>query len=849
MPTTINGIGTHYYGKQNVEVRNAACPHCNSVGELKSYDTRLWFCFVFIPIIPLGRKRIIDQCPSCTMHSSMGVDDWEQLRTGAVREATAEYEADPSNAEMAVALHATLSSAGEHVPAKQFAQLLAERFSDNADVLLYLGAAHEETGDIALSNQSFLAAYEADQQNAGACQVSALALLREGKTDAARARLEQAETLNQPIDPGIAFGVAQALQQEGNPEASAKLLRKVREAAPDAHKDKTFRKLAKSVEQATGEQGSLAPPRPLLSRPAFWWSAAALAVVVGVVWRDFHLSANQAMYVVNGLPTTIAVQIDDGEPLRITAESHRRVGIGGGQHTVRVVSPENMVGEASFAIESQRTSRWFRQPVHVLSPTRSNVVIWEETVFSKHQIHGKNKHDLTVGRLLSSFDNADYLFREFPPSLQVKDTTKQVTKSRVDSPNIGPMGIAIGAPEQLRNPSILEYLEPHLLFEEDRDDVLQVYIAAALEHNALDRCYKFLESHLDEQPINLEWHRSFQSIAEMRGDADLALRYDRLLEASPRNASLLYLRGRLENYGQHANAFYQQALETDPDHKLTMAAVGFSAANHGDFLSALDAVRKALVIDPELSTAADLRKSLLIALGRQKELEAECRVALQEQPMNFGATTTLITCQTSRGRDDLAQQTQQSFAQTVQAEWPADPHELGKRTEEHLHRSCDDYQAAERVAQTMQDPRNRRTILVTCNLLSGEADQAEAMIPQLHEREQAVLMLWCSLLRANQNDPAADKSRQRTADLLDKVGGVHAEAARLLREKPDNSALADQAADLDLTPATKAALLLLVAETLGDEAPRLVKLAKELNRLPSAFQPLLENALAAWEKR
>ena len=59
MPTTVNGIGTHYYGKSNTAVRNGRCNSCGRICQLTSYDTRLWFVVVFVPLIPLGRKRVI----------------------------------------------------------------------------------------------------------------------------------------------------------------------------------------------------------------------------------------------------------------------------------------------------------------------------------------------------------------------------------------------------------------------------------------------------------------------------------------------------------------------------------------------------------------------------------------------------------------------------------------------------------------------------------------------------------------------------------------------------------------------------------------------------------------------
>ena len=68
MPYTINGIGTTYYGKGNLEVHTGRCESCLRTVQLRSYDTRLWFVVLFIPILPLGRRRVIDDCPVCGAH-------------------------------------------------------------------------------------------------------------------------------------------------------------------------------------------------------------------------------------------------------------------------------------------------------------------------------------------------------------------------------------------------------------------------------------------------------------------------------------------------------------------------------------------------------------------------------------------------------------------------------------------------------------------------------------------------------------------------------------------------------------------------------------------------------------
>src|SRR5262245_38955249 len=76
MPQVVNGIGTWYHGKSNFSTRSGPCPYCGNHATLSSYDTRLWFVVFFIPIIPLGKKRIIDECAICRRHTAAPLHKW-----------------------------------------------------------------------------------------------------------------------------------------------------------------------------------------------------------------------------------------------------------------------------------------------------------------------------------------------------------------------------------------------------------------------------------------------------------------------------------------------------------------------------------------------------------------------------------------------------------------------------------------------------------------------------------------------------------------------------------------------------------------------------------------------------
>src|ERR1051325_3997766 len=140
MPYTYNGIGTHYYGHKNVEKRSAACHSCGRTANLESYDTRLWFTIFFIPIVPLGRKRIIDQCPFCKRHYAVDADKWETSKQLNVSGALERYQADQTP-EAAMEAHQQLLNFHQTGEAAELRREMAEKIRQNAKAQAYLGRA------------------------------------------------------------------------------------------------------------------------------------------------------------------------------------------------------------------------------------------------------------------------------------------------------------------------------------------------------------------------------------------------------------------------------------------------------------------------------------------------------------------------------------------------------------------------------------------------------------------------------------------------------------------------------------------------------------------------------------
>ena len=100
MPFTYNGIGTMYYGKKNVHDLRSTCNECNNYGLLSSYDTTCYFTFLYIPIIPLGKYRILEDCQYCRKHRYFKLSEWENLRREDMKEISHRLKESPDDPEV-----------------------------------------------------------------------------------------------------------------------------------------------------------------------------------------------------------------------------------------------------------------------------------------------------------------------------------------------------------------------------------------------------------------------------------------------------------------------------------------------------------------------------------------------------------------------------------------------------------------------------------------------------------------------------------------------------------------------------------------------------------------------------
>lgn len=525
MPTTYNGIGTHYYGKKNRTVRTAACHSCNRVGSLASYDTRLWFIIVFIPVIPLKRKRIIDQCPSCTRHYAADADVYEQSKQLQVSGALDQFRREPSP-EAALQVHGLLLSYHEREQAAQFRETVRQRFPAEAELMAGLAAQLDHASEFGPAFEFYEAALKLQPDLPEARVGVARRKMAEGDLDAARRLLDFLET------PGAgqhyALGPIDVLsghyQRQGRHEEALAIAAHLLREVPQAGQQHTFRGFVRRSEKALGRYESILPPREHSLRSLFrgetsvypkWirWTiigGAAMALLAGgLLINNEYIRRHRTIHVVNACGPGIQVRVDDQSP--VTIGTSGRLVVGEGRHRIQLSGAVNETHEVN--LQSTFFDRWFGKPAWILNPGGEAVLDQGTLYYAENP--PPSQHHLIVGRTFVALPHVDYAFEPPPNKLDIGRKNGQVEKTSLQQ-FLGPDSTAFAATIDQDRVAALDFAEHRLRRQPEQRELLQHYFSEGMQHDA-SRVEAFLKSSLDRRPIQVQWHRAYQSSANSRG--------------------------------------------------------------------------------------------------------------------------------------------------------------------------------------------------------------------------------------------------------------------------------------------------------------------------------------------
>jgi tetratricopeptide (TPR) repeat protein len=827
MPATVNGIGTTYYGKKNLETRADFCEHCHRQVNLRSYDTRLWFVVVFIPIIPLGRKRVIDYCPACTKHRVTELVQWEQAKRTSLTAATEKFKTQPTP-EAAVELHALLMGFNQSAQAAEFRRFLREKFADNAKVQAYLGQVWQELGQFDEARPCFEQALRIEPDLPAAKAGVGQALIREGKLDEARevlAYLEAPDAVKQyPLVP--LNDLALAYQKAGRHKEALDLFRKLMAGVPELAQDKAYRKVVRASETVLGAGPSALPPRIVPWRRIIGWSAAGVPALVAAIGSNLYTAGHRTVYLVNGFDQAVTVAVAQRGSTAVRPGTFTTVPLPEGPHQVVFDGPVNQTN--TVTITGSFFERWFGDTVFVINPGGAALLLWEEATYGRNSNPADpQSFRIYFGDAFHVFPNIDYPFQPFPQSIRTKASSD--TKTRVDLLRADHVSAFVALLSRQDYSEALRLAEWSLRLRPATNVLLSAYVNMARSQKRGAQAAALLRSGLGRRPVDIAWHRAYQELLADDKDSDRLLSdYDGFLKAEPGDSALLYLRGRLSTNQAEADTYFQRALAANPTNAYAHNAVGFRRASLGDWPGARREIGRAHELMPlERGFAVGLLEARM-AVGELAALQQELQAHLLQNLLDQSACLELCDVFAAEGKTNEARRLVGDYERLATARFKQEAGETIRTARRHLLYSIGDFAGLEQ-AVTRDTTLDGRWSLYHALIESGRVAEAVKVFPL---NDPKVTEPWHFLTtsiawQAAGNAPQAALWRARAIELFAAGRREWRPVGDVLRST--NPIAVDELMDLPIPPKTKAILLVALAQRFPAQAPEYLAKVRLLN--------------------
>jgi len=677
MPSTINGIGTWYWGKRNHHRIMGTCESCGAYVELSSFDTTLYFVVLFVPIIPLGRKRVIRQCPRCTRHRSMSLREWEEAKRKAAGDVAAKLR---DGADFPAAVKEAVGAFVAFEDEEAFLALAGrarDRIGGDAEALATLGAGYACFGRPAEAEAAYRASL-AVEDDPRVRETLAGNLIVQGRPDEAAPLLTHVIAEKRKEQIGDLYALAAGYQANGMHRKALALLEGIAEAFPDEESEADYRRLGKisRKHEATGKPvrspsvASSRRGRPKGSPSPKAWAVlgsaaavAALTIYLAVAWWG---GRSRDVWLVSGIARAYDVSVA-GEVHTVPPMSHLKIAVAEGDIRVKVLDEGLGIPEETCRIRTPFLSRPFLDRTYVINPDRVAVVLSERAIYTVSPGGDAPSPHVLVGRTLYELKDIDYEFQPFPATLRTEGNRlvkRRVAQLRDHSPaeTIAALNATCGKAD------VVAFLERNALYAPETD----VYLMALTSMVECARVVEFVRPLLARRPILVNWHRMYQWAMERHDpEHDLGSEYQALLAGSPGDGDLLYLVGRVARDRGEALSLFRRAAAAERPSPFALYSLAYDALGQGSFEEALDLSGRAVEALPRETAFQHAQQSALLALGRIDELLEKRRAARRRSKVQAVHVPAELMLLVAKGDVDGARKTMERSFRRMQKEFGA----------------------------------------------------------------------------------------------------------------------------------------------------------------------------------
>lgn len=263
MPSTVNGVGTTYFGKKNLEQYNGVCDSCNTTTTLSDYETGYFICVLFIPIIPLGRKMILGECPQCTRHRAVSLRDWEEMKSQSISQGIDQLSGDASDPAKMIELLGTYTAFKQYDEARELAAAAKNQHWEKYDTILALGGWYEEMQMGTEAEECFERCLALDYDCPASKRIRTITHFEKNEIPQGH-ELANELFANAPLDNiALMFMLVNAYQQAGQDADAYDVYKQLVTGVPAIKEDGDFCKDIRKLEKKLGVMESIVPKKKL----------------------------------------------------------------------------------------------------------------------------------------------------------------------------------------------------------------------------------------------------------------------------------------------------------------------------------------------------------------------------------------------------------------------------------------------------------------------------------------------------------------------------------------------------------------------------------------------------------
>lgn len=591
MPFTMNGFGTMYYGRRDASVVQGICSSCGRLARLSSYETRECVCALFLPIIPLKKYRILNDCASCRRHRRIPLADFKQHLENQVAPLRAAVERAPADPEARVRLVESLMGYQTYVQAEAAAREALNAHPGHARLNWLMARLLTLRNDPAGATPFYRQAAAAAPKDAEIRFALGSHLLARGERADAVRELGDAWRLAPENKQALAL-MAEALVKEKRWGEALDAYQQIALRYAGMAEDRDLLRQMRQCKEALGFPlteaerkagrrwwpfGGGRRKKPTVAGTAssaadFKRVAVLLAIVIAglgavglgmALWKQRH----EDLWVDNGLEAPVRVTLD-GETFSL----------GPGDQVLQVVAPGDhpivVAGVQGREMERYNARIERLDLLHALAADRLFVYnVAEARVYQREEIgYSTVAANQTYRQTLVAFqrffeqDDVDFAFQEAPETIELSSGSTGETRIAFNPTDLDANQVAVTFFGEGKVDQALDALHRAVKAEPCstlvRRNLQRVLSSGQRYEEAATEARQWIAACPDD---GVEAHRAYQDARMVLGHLDaLRAEYKARLDAESGNGANQYLYARLLNDPEQSMPYYQEALRLEP---------------------------------------------------------------------------------------------------------------------------------------------------------------------------------------------------------------------------------------------------------------------------------------------